>query len=182
MTHVEVSFGKTGQAGKRAMQLEARFLLPDRRECRCRIAGLSVDGALFITPERPPVGSSIIAYIGSIGRTEGHVAGISPAGILVRFKDSEAQKIRIREQLSVPPTGDQRRAPRVVLHDANSVLMANGQSVPCVVRDISLTGAALLTAFQPAISTPVYIGRMQGRVVRHFEGGIAIEFIPVRDA
>jgi hypothetical protein len=182
MTHLEVNFGGVSRKQNEGPQLDARFMLPDRRECRCRIAGLSVDGALFITSERPPVGSVIIAYITSIGRTEGYVSGISPAGLLVRFNATEAQKIRIREQLSVPATGDQRRAPRVVLHDANSVLMANGESVPCVVRDISLTGAALLTTLRPEVGTIAYIGRMKGRVVRHFDGGIGIEFIPMRDA
>jgi hypothetical protein len=182
MTHLEVNFGGVRRKRSDGPQLDARFMLPDRRECRCKIAGLSVDGALFITSERPPVGTSIIAYITSVGRTAGYVAGLSPAGLLVRFSGTEAQRMRIREQLSVPATGEQRRAPRVVLHDANSVLMANGESVPCVVRDISLTGAALLTKLRPAVESTVYIGRMKGRVVRHFDGGIAIEFIPMRDA
>jgi hypothetical protein len=182
MTHLEVNFGGAVRTQKHGPQLDARFMLPDRRECRCKIAGLSVDGALFITPERPPVGTGIIAYIASVGRTEGHVAGISPAGLLVRFNSTQAQKMRIREQLSVPATGEQRRAPRVVLQDAKSVLMANGESVACVVRDISLSGAALLTSLRPAVNSIVYIGRMKGRVVRHFEDGIAIEFIPMRDA
>lgn len=182
MTQMQVSFGGANRSRKDGPQLDARFMLPDRRECRCKIAGLSVDGALFITPERPPIGTAIIAYIGSVGRTEAVVAGTSPAGLIVRFNSTEAQKIRIREQLTVPASGEQRRAPRVVLQDANSKLMANGQSVPCRVRDISLTGAALLTELQPAIESVVYIGRMKGRVVRHFEGGIAIEFIPTADA
>jgi hypothetical protein len=182
MTHVELNFGSTTRHKDDGPQLDARFMLPDRSEGRCRIAGLSLDGALFITSERPPVGTVIIAYIASIGRTEGYVAGVSPAGLLVRFNATEAQKIRIREQLSVSDVSEQRRAPRVALHDANSVLVANGESVPCVVLDISLTGAALLTTLQPAISSIVSIGCMKARVARHFEGGIGIEFIPMRDA
>lgn len=182
MTYVEVNFGGVSRKSNDGPQLDARFMLPDRSECRCKIAGLSVDGALFITNERPPVGTNIIAYITSVGRTEGVVAGISPAGLLVRFNGTQAQKIRIQEQLGVPASAEHRRAPRVVLDNACSVLMANGESVPCVVRDISLTGAALLTALRPAVDSIVHIGRMKGRVVRHFEGGIGIEFIPTQDA
>ena len=109
MTHLEVNFGEANRHRNDGPQLDARFMLPDRRECRCRIAGLSLDGALFITSERAPAGTVIIAYIASIGRTEGYVAGVSPAGLLVRFNATEAQKIRIREQLSVPEAGEQRR-------------------------------------------------------------------------
>jgi hypothetical protein len=180
MRHAELNFGATTRSRDEGPQLDARFMLPDRSEWRCRIAGLSVDGALFITTEKPPVGSSIIAYIANVGRIEGSVAGLSPAGLLVRFNCTKAQRARINELLHLPNTDEQRRAPRVVLRDANSVLTANGESVACEVLDISLTGAGLLTTLRPPISSIVHIGCMKGRVVRHLEGGIAIEFIPMR--
>jgi hypothetical protein len=43
--------------------------------------------------------------------------------------------------------------------------------------DVSLTGAALSLVERPALGTVVTLGRTPGRVVRHFEGGIAVEFL-----
>ena len=43
--------------------------------------------------------------------------------------------------------------------------------------DISLSGAGLRSRLKPSIGSPVTLGRMKGRVVRHFADGFAIEFL-----
>ena len=47
---------------------------------------------------------------------------------------------------------------------------------------MSLSGAALAIDVKPAIGQAVTLGRMRARVVRHFEGGIAVEFAAVQSA
>jgi hypothetical protein len=42
--------------------------------------------------------------------------------------------------------------------------------------DISLTGVSLRTRSRPAIGEIVTIGTVEGRVTRHFDDGIAVEF------
>jgi hypothetical protein len=41
---------------------------------------------------------------------------------------------------------------------------------------MSLSGAGVATDLRLEIGSAVMLGRMQSRVVRHFEGGIALEF------
>jgi len=49
------------------------------------------------------------------------------------------------------------------------------------VIDISLSGAGLRSRSKPSIGSPVMLGRMRGRVVRHLEDGFAIEFLTPLD-
>jgi hypothetical protein len=46
--------------------------------------------------------------------------------------------------------------------------------------DLSLSGAAVDVEIRPAIGTPVRLGNMRGRVVRHFMEGVAIEFLSLQ--
>jgi len=55
--------------------------------------------------------------------------------------------------------------------------LPGGQEQTCEVIDISLSGAGLRSRVKPSIGSPVTLGRMRGRVVRHFEEGFAIEFL-----
>jgi hypothetical protein len=57
------------------------------------------------------------------------------------------------------------------------LILPNGINITCRVIDISQSGAAISTDERPDIGTPITIGRTPGRVVRHLDNGIAIEFI-----
>jgi hypothetical protein len=52
----------------------------------------------------------------------------------------------------------------------------NGVNVACRLIDISQSGAAIATDQRPEIGAPITIGKTTGRVVRHLDDGIAIEF------
>jgi hypothetical protein len=49
------------------------------------------------------------------------------------------------------------------------------------VIDMSVTGAAVSSEFQPALGTPLAVGRTVGRVVRHFAEGFAVQFVEQQD-
>ena len=52
----------------------------------------------------------------------------------------------------------------------------DGRELPARLIDVSLSGAALTLAHRPQLGEALVLGRTAGRVVRHFEGGIAVEF------
>ena len=56
----------------------------------------------------------------------------------------------------------------------------DGRRYPCRIIDLSLSGAAIDIEVRPALGTPVQLGSMKGRVVRHFQEGVAIEFSSVQ--
>ncbi len=59
--------------------------------------------------------------------------------------------------------------------------MPTGVTIPCRVMDVSLSGAAVATEVAVPIGSPVTLGRTQGRVVRHLEGGFAMEFSRIQN-
>jgi hypothetical protein len=54
---------------------------------------------------------------------------------------------------------------------------ADGQIVSCEVMDISVGGVSLRTEIKPPVGEFVLIAQIAGRVARHHEHGIGIEFI-----
>ena len=54
--------------------------------------------------------------------------------------------------------------------------MPNGTSITCRIVDVSLSGAAIESKTLPPIGALITLGKTPGRVVRHVEGGFAIEF------
>jgi hypothetical protein len=85
-----------------------------------------------------------------------------------------------RDALGMP---EDRRHERVTPRATRAVLrLSDGNTHPVKLIDISLSGAALATEVQPPLGATVTIGQTSGTVVRHFMGGIAVEFfrpIPV---
>jgi CheY-like chemotaxis protein len=56
------------------------------------------------------------------------------------------------------------------------IILSNGEVHPCRVLDLSLSGARLELEARPAVGERIQVGRTEGRVVRHTDEGIAVEF------
>ena len=77
---------------------------------------------------------------------------------------------------------DGRAQERIVPVNPHSELVfADGHTETCLVIDMSASGVAVSAETQPAIGTPLAVGRTVGRVVRHFREGFAVQFIEVQD-
>jgi hypothetical protein len=50
----------------------------------------------------------------------------------------------------------------------------------CFVVDLSVSAVALSAEIVPRIGTVLAVGRVVGRVVRHFEGGFSVKFVEVQ--
>ena len=79
------------------------------------------------------------------------------------------------------PTGQERRSsPRVPLTVKGRFLAPDGSEHACAIRDMSLSGIALMCDAPVAIGAHLIVylddfGRFEGDVVRTFDGGFAIE-------
>jgi hypothetical protein len=63
----------------------------------------------------------------------------------------------------------------------STVVLDDGRRYNCKIIDISLSGAAVELAVRPALGTPVTLGRMRARVIRHFPEGVGVEFISAQE-
>ena len=160
-----------------------RYMLADRREFPCQIIEMSPGDALVIAPVAGVVGEKVIAYIDHVGRIEGTLLAQTEGGFLMDIAASPRKRDKMAAQLTWLANKDilnlpeDRRHERVVPDIRHStVVLDDGRRYNCKIIDISLSGAAIELDVRPAMGTPITLGRMRARVVRHFQNGVAVEF------
>ncbi len=168
--------------------LFGRFMRTNHSEHPCRVRNATTDHAEIISAAPVREGERIVAYIDDIGRVEGHVSGLLPDGFVMTFQLTQVGRERIFKRLqwlrdkAAGRAVNQRRHERYKPKDAHSrLVLPDGRAYPCEVLDISLSGASIKTPVLPQIGTHVMLGKMHGRVVRHHEQGIAVEFVRLMD-
>ncbi|WP_323013950.1 PilZ domain-containing protein, partial [Devosia sp.] len=156
-----------------------RYMLADRREFPCQILEMSPGDAMVIAPVAGMVGEKVVAYIDHIGRVEGSVQAIIDGGFAMDIAASPRKRDKMAAQLTwlankdVLNLPEDRRHERVVPDIRHStVVLDDGRRYNCKIIDISLSGAAIELDVRPAMGTPVTLGRMRARVVRHFQNGV----------
>jgi len=165
-----------------AMKLNVRFLLQDGSEHNGSVADISVGGMAIKCDVRPSEGTIVIAYVQDLGRLEGLVSRVDDMGFAVRLTLSALRRDKLEERLSnghKPAGADGRLHEREATAGVTRIVRGDGREIPCRVIDLSLGGVSVETAEWPALGEQVMVGKMRGRVVRHHEVGIAIEFTDI---
>ena len=170
------------------VSLLGRYMLADRREFPCQVLEMSPGDAVVIAPVAGTVGERVIGYIDFIGRIEGTVIDPIEGGFSMNIIASDRKRDKMAAQLTWLANKDllnlpeDRRHERVVPDNRHStVVLDDGRRYNCKIIDISLSGAAIELAVRPAMGTPVTLGRMRARVVRHFQNGVAVEFASAQE-
>jgi hypothetical protein len=165
------------------VDLHGRYMLPDRTEHECRVIEMSPGNAILEAPVSGGEGARVVAYIDHIGRIVCTTTRETKTGFCVEFELRDPKRERVaarltwltnKHELNLP---EDRRHERMVPRNPHNVLMlGDGREYSCRMLDLSLSGAAVEISVRPAIGTPVTLGNMRGRVVRHFDDGVALEF------
>jgi len=165
-----------------------RYMLADRREFPCQVLEMSPGDAVVIAPVPGVVGEKVIAYLDHMGRIEGTILEQVDGGFLmditasVRKRDKMAAQLTWLANKDVLNLPEDRRHERVVPDIRHSsIVLDDGRRYNCKIIDISLSGAAVELDVRPAMGTPVTLGRMRARVVRHFQNGVAVEFASAQE-
>ncbi|WMT85635.1 PilZ domain-containing protein [Pelagibacterium sp. 26DY04] len=165
-----------------------RYMLVDRREFPCQIIEMSPGDALVVAPVSGRVGEKIIIYLDHLGRVEGTILELADGGFRMDVVASPRKREKIAAQLTWLANKDLLNLPEDRRHERvvpdirhSSILLEDGRRYNCKITDISLSGAAVEIDVRPALGTPITLGRMRARVVRHFSDGIAVEFASVQE-
>ncbi len=165
------------------VDLLGRYMLPDRREFPCQVINMSPGGIAMIAPVSPQPGERVIAYIDHLGRLEGHVARQFLNGFAMTISATPRKRDKLAAQLTwlanrhILNLPEDRRHGRFTPRNPNGrLILPNGINIGCRIIDLSLSGAAIATTERPEVGSLVTIGKITGRVVRHIEDGIAVEF------
>jgi hypothetical protein len=184
---------QTGQVEKRVfqrvpVQVRGRFMREDRTEHNCDVIDMSPGDLSFRARSVCFPGEKVIAYLDHVGRIEGKVTRASDDGFSAEIIASDRKREKLAAQLTWLVNKHELNLPEDRRHDramikanALSVLeLEDGRRYPCRLIDLSLSGSAIALEFKPPLGTSVRLGIKPGRVVRHFEDGVAIEFLTLQ--
>jgi hypothetical protein len=184
MSVVDETLAERRSYKREQVDLAARQFEPaENREANCKIADISPGGARVLSEVVPPPGARVVMYIEGFGRFEGSVARTEHNGFGLQFICSAHKRERLAESLMLYLSGSPLRETRLRRHTRNAVsgnvsfTRANGAVVNCKMIDISLSGVSVATHVRPPVGEFVLIDQIAGRVARHHDTGIGIEFI-----
>lgn len=168
--------------------LSGRFMRENKDEHACRVNDISVGGVSLkvegiVASEIRP-GEKIIAYIDKLGGLEGQVVRVTPEGFSISINATQHKREKLASQLTFLVNEqdlkavESRRDERFAIGNRSANLtVTDGVYVPCIILDVSYSGASIACTARPEIGSEVWIGRLRGRVVRHHEEGIGIQFM-----
>ena len=167
-----------------SVALLGRYMLASRQEYPCQSLDMSPGGLALVAPVKGLVGERVVVYLEHIGRIEGQIVRQTELGLALaisatlRKRDKLASQLTWlanRQALGLP---EDRRHERIVpRHTAVTATTKDGRTTTARIIDVSLSGVALAFAGRPAIGETITVGHTPGRIVRHFDGGIAVEFL-----
>jgi hypothetical protein len=168
-----------------------RYMLPNRHEFPCQTIDMSPGGLALAAPAKGNIGDKVIVYLDTLGRVEGKIVRHLEDGFALSLNTSLAKRDKLGDQLTwianrqTLGLPEDRRHERITPRNASTLMkLMDGREFRVRVIDISLSGVALKSDYQPPLLTKVTVGDTPGRVIRHFEGGVAIEFsrlLPAED-
>ncbi|SDR38083.1 PilZ domain-containing protein [Pseudovibrio sp. Tun.PSC04-5.I4] len=165
-----------------------RFMLEDRREYPCQVVNMSPGGAALISPVMGTIGERVVAYLDHIGRVEGKIVREIDGGFSMTVNASARKRDKLASVLTWLANKDElnlsedRRFDRFIpKKPMTKIIMPDNREYDCRIVDVSLSGAALKTDVRPALGTPITLGKMRARVIRHFEDGVAVEFAAIQN-
>ena len=184
LTIVDHSLAERRRYKRERVDLAGRQFEPtEKREAHCKIVDLSAGGARVLSEVIPPPGTLVVVYIDGFGRFEGSIARTEQKGFGIQFHCTAHKRERLAELLKLYVSGSPvdettlRRHDRTPAKGNVSFTRADGNVVNCKMLDISLSGVSVATDIRPPIGETVFISGIAGRVARHHDTGIGIEFV-----
>lgn len=170
-----------------SVNIPGRLMLATHEEFPCNVVDMSPGDVSFTCVGRPIAGERVIAYLDHIGRLEGIVLSLSNTGFVMSINATDRKREKLAAQLTWIANKHELGLPEDRRHDRLTprstrceITLDDGRRYACRIMDLSLSGAAVDIDIRPALGTPVRLGNMRGRVVRHFMEGVAIEFNSVQ--
>jgi hypothetical protein len=164
------------------VSVAGRYMLEDRREFACRTIDFSANGVSIAAPVRGKIGERVVIYLDYIGRIEGAIVRHTLFGFALALLLPGNKRDKLADQLTWLVNREalekaDRRHDRLVPNLRHCLLRIDDSHEHLVkLIDVSISGAAIATELKVPINTQVRLGTTRGRVIRHFDHGMAIEF------
>jgi len=159
----------------------------DEQSLECKVLDLSAGGAAVQIEGNFSAGDKFVLYVMGFGRFEGRVVLHEKNVLRLAFVIGASKQNRLKDMLALfvsqglTGIAEQRKQKREMAIGSGFIVRSDGQQLKCEVLDVSLEGVSLRIRARPAIGEIVNLGRSWGRVVRHHEDGIAVQFVQAVD-
>lgn len=171
--------------------LMGRYLLASRKNrshrvqvFACRLQSISPQLMVASAPVLGAPGEELSANFEPFGTVRGRVERLIDGGFSMAIettaeeRDLLIKRIGCYKKRVFHGVADKRAHRRVMPRDPRStILFADGTRLPCLIIDMSRSGAALSADVQPDLGTPLAVGRVVARVVRWLDVGFAVQFV-----
>lgn len=168
--------------------LESRIRLPGVQIFACRLQSISARQVVASAPVPGHIDEGITVHFQPFGTIRGAIGRHIEGGFCMDIDadDEERQKLPSKidwyKKRTFAGLTDKRQHKRFMPREPRSaVVMADGSVLPCLVIDVSASGAAVSADVDPALGEPLAIGKVVGRVVRKLEVGFAVQFTSPQD-
>ncbi len=155
----------------------------NRREFACRLVNISSHGMALAVPVIGTKGERVIVHTDQFGRIDGAILRLLDGGFVMSIVANADGRAKLQAKIAwmaehinhdLP---DGRQNARIVPRQPiSSLVLADGSAPKCFVIDMSVSGVAVSAEVVPEIGVPVAVGKILGRVVRHFAQGFAVQF------
>jgi hypothetical protein len=183
------------QSSRIIISVPGSYMLADHRNARgerrtlpCRAVNISPQAIALAAPIRGRVGERAFATVEQLGKFKGSVLRLLDGGFVMSIVANDEERVKLAakidwfEQFKNFDIADQRCDQRFVPANPRSrVVFADATSEDCFVLDLSASGAALSAQTLPKVGTVLALATIVSRVVRHFDGGFAVQFIERQD-
>jgi hypothetical protein len=165
------------------VQVMGRYMLESRREYPCQTVNVSPGGLAILAPVMGNIGERVVVYLDQLGRVEGTVVRQFQNGFAIAFSATVRKRDKLASQLTwlanrqLLGLPEDRRHDRVQPRIPRTVItLDSGQQVVARLIDISTSGAGISTDLKLVMDQRIVVGKLPAKVVRIFEGGVAVEF------
>lgn len=172
--------------------LKASFTISDAGGVRvvpCTIASLSASAMRVESDEAVGLGQSVWVDVEGFGPVRASIETVRHDGFICHSLLNDPARKRLGTWVAwlARRNGRVERDKRLFMrtrpHDSRTTIaFEDGEMVAVVLKDVSRSGAAVLSDHTAMPGAPVMVGRVLGRVSRTFTGGFAVEFERVLEA
>jgi hypothetical protein len=165
------------------VELMGRYMLESRREYPCQTTNISPGGVALVAPVSGALGERVVVYLDQLGRVEGSIVRLLANGFAINLSATIRKRDKLASQLTwlanrqILGMPEDRRHERLQPRNPRTVVtLDNGVQVIARLLDISTSGAGVSTDLKLEMGQRIVVGRLPAKVVRIFDGGVAVEF------
>jgi hypothetical protein len=164
--------------------LESRVRLSGVQIFAVRLQSISPTTLVASAPVTGRIGETVTAHFIPFGNVRGRVTRHIDGGFIIDIEGDKDRRKKLAKRIEwykkrlFAGISDKREHKRFMPREPKSaVVLHDGTVLPCLVIDLSSSGAAISVDHSPEVGEPLAVGKAVCRVVRRLEVGFAVQFL-----